>query len=81
MARVDQGPAGHAHPQPAQVLLRREVEAGVEPSLEGPHRHVRQPGQLLIGDGRVVMVADERQNRAEFRPWNQVFIERTRAAG
>ena len=63
---VDEGAAGHAQPQLAQVLLRCQMESTTEFAFEGPDRQVRQPGQLVIGDGGVVVIAQVGQDRAEF---------------
>ena len=62
LAGVDQGPAGHAHLEFPQIFLGREVKAAAEFPLEGPDRHVRQPGQLPIGDRRVVMIPNVGQD-------------------
>ena len=41
---VDQGPAGHAQSQLAQVFLRGKMEASPELAFEGPDGHVCQTG-------------------------------------
>src|SRR5262245_25502046 len=66
LIRVDQGSAGHAQSQLAQVLLRRNMETTAELAFEGPDRHVRQTGQLLIGERFVVVIAEVLKEWPEF---------------
>ena len=73
LIRVDQGSAGHAQSQLAQVLLRRNMETTTEFAFEGPDRHVRQTGQLSIGDRFVVVIAQVRQERTEFGRRNHLL--------
>src|SRR5580765_1420109 len=44
------------------------MEAAVELAFKRPHRHVCQPGQLLIRYGCMVVIPQVKENRAELNP-------------